>query len=322
MLTINTIHHGDCFELMKEIPDKSIDLILADPPYAVLNKGNKHAQWDKEIDLQKLWKHYNRIIKDNGAIILFGQGAFSASVIMSNRYMFKYNLVWDKMRKTGFLNANRMPLRQHEDILVFYKNLPTYNPQMKKITNKNERSHRGGNGCSNKVYGKYKTMPNVIADDKYPTSIISFQKQWNKEAWMHPTSKPVPLLQYLIKTYSNDGELVLDNFAGSASTCIAAIREKRNFIGIELNDEFFQIAKQRVEHEINQLILKIHHYEGNTTFQRPLPELQGIWNSQGAACHCRHPLQPFQFSIRVQPQVVCRWRHCQRREPPCRKAIL
>ena len=126
MLELNNLYCGDCFRLMKDIPDKSIDMILSDPPYACLNKSNKDARWDKEIDLQELWKQYERIIKDNGAILLFGQGLFAAKLIMSNPRLYKFDIVWNKVRKTGFLNAKKMPMRQHEQILVFYKNCLLY----------------------------------------------------------------------------------------------------------------------------------------------------------------------------------------------------
>ena len=250
----NKLYHGDCFSLMRDIPDKSIDLILSDPPYACLNKNNKDARWDKEIDLQELWKQYERIIKDNGAILLFGQGLFAAKLIMSNPKLYKLDLVWNKIRKTGFLNAKKMPMRQHEQILVFYKNLPTYNPQMVKCE-PHQRNHSRGNGThkeTNRNYGKYGKAEDFVTDKKYPSSIITFPKGHGKEDWLHPTAKPIELLRYLIRTYSNEGDLVLDNFAGSGSTCIAAIKENRKFIGMEIDDHFFEVADERIKNELKE----------------------------------------------------------------------
>ena len=254
MIEENTLYHGDCCSLMKDIPDKSIDLILSDPPFNCLSKSNKEAQWDKEIDLQVLWKQYERIIKDNGAILLFAFGIFDAKLILSNPKLWKTTLIWNKVRKTGFLNAKKMPMRQHENIEVFYKKQPTYNPQMVKCE-PHERNHSRGNGShkeTNRNYGKYGKAEDIITDEKYPSSIITFPKGHSKEDWLHPTAKPVPLLQYLIRTYSNEGDLVLDNFAGSGSTCIAAIREKRNFIGKELDKHFFEVANERIKHELRE----------------------------------------------------------------------
>lgn len=257
MLELNNLYRGDCFRLMKDIPDKSIDMILSDPPYACLNKSNKGAKWDNEINLQELWKQYERIIKDNGAILLFGQGMFGAKLMMSNSKLFKLDIVWNKVRKTGFLNAKKMPLRQHEQIFVFYKKLPTYNPQMVKCE-PHQRNHSRGNGThkeTNRNYGKYGKAEDIITDEKYPSSIITFAKGHGKEDWLHPTAKPVELLRYLIRTYSNEGDLVLDNFAGSGSTCVAAIKENRNFIGIEMDNHFFEVADERIKNELRELKL-------------------------------------------------------------------
>ena len=161
---------GDCLDNMKGISDKSIDMILCDLPYEVLNKSNKYAQWDRLIPFDKLWEQYNRIIKDNGAIVLFAQGMFTAQLMMSNPKMWRYNLVWDKVQKNGFLNANKMPLRQHEDICIFYKNLPTYNPQMTKCE-PHKRNHSKGSMSKphkNSCYGNFIEVPTIIADEKYP----------------------------------------------------------------------------------------------------------------------------------------------------------
>lgn len=200
---------------------------------------------------------YNRVIKDNGAIVLFAQGMFTAELMMSNPKMWRYNLVWDKVAKSGFLNANRMPLRQHEDICIFYKKQPTYNPQMKKCE-PHKRNHSKGNmvkQCKNSCYGNFVEVPTKITDEKYPTSIISISKEHKVGNFFHPTQKSVALLEYLIKTYSNEGETILDNTMGSGSTGVACVNTKRNFIGIELNEEYFAIAEKRIKQAQAQLKL-------------------------------------------------------------------
>lgn len=205
MIEPNTLHCGDCLKVMPHIANKSIDMILCDLPYQVLHKDNPNAQWDRIIPFEPLWEQYNRIIKDNGAIILFAQGMFTAQLMMSNPKMWRYNLVWDKVLKTGFLNANRMPLRQHEDICVFYKQLPTYNKQMVKC-DPHKRNHTKGNGKhpqKNSCYGTFVEVPTIVSDEKYPTSIISVSKEHKIGHFLHPTQKPVALIQYLIRTYSN-----------------------------------------------------------------------------------------------------------------------
>ena len=213
---------GDCLERMKEIPDGSIDMILCDLPYGVLNKSNPSAKWDSMIPFEPLWKQYKRITKPNAAIVLFSQGMFTAKLMMSNPKWWRYNLIWDKVLKNGFLNANRQPLRQHEDICVFSSGQTIYNPQMVKCEprQKNHRRHRSGedklNGeLTNRCYGKFGDVPDMITDEKYPTSIISVPKQHINGKSYHPTEKPVALLEYLINTYSNEGDLVLDNTMGS-----------------------------------------------------------------------------------------------------------
>ena len=223
-------------------------MILCDLPYEVLNKGNKHAQWDRLIPFNKLWEQYNRIIKDNGAIVLFAQGMFTAQLMMSNPKMWRYNLVWDKVLKNGFLNVNKMPLRRHEDICVFYKYLPQYNPQMEKCE-PHKRNHSRGNNVQqmkNSCYGQFVATPTHITDEKFPTSIISIPKEHKVGHFFHPTQKPIALLEWLIKTYSNEGDTILDNCMGSGSTGVACINTKRDFIGIELNEEYFKIAKKRI----------------------------------------------------------------------------
>lgn len=226
---------GDCLELMKQVPDKSIDLILCDLPY-----GTTQNKWDTIIPFDKLWEQYNRIIKDNGAILLFSQMPFGANLIMSNPKMFRYEWVWEKENSTGFLNAKKMPLKKHENILVFYKHLPTYNPQMREGF-KPYYNVRVNPWSSN--YGDYKATTTINDDGtRYPIDIIKF----NRDKGLHPTQKPVALLEYLIKTYTNEGDTVLDNCMGSGSTGVACKNTNREFIGMELDEKYFKVACERL----------------------------------------------------------------------------
>lgn len=232
--------HGDCLELMNKIPDHSIDLIVCDLPYNCTKN-----QWDITISFDLLWKQYLRIIKDHVAIILFGSGMFTAQLMLSQPKIWRYNLIWQKTQPTGFLNAKKMPLRLHEDICVFYKQLPTYNPQK---TYGHERKvskaiHKR-NSKQTTDYGDH-GLTSYDSTERYPLSIITFAKDSQKSA-LHPTQKPVALLEYLIKTYSNEGDLILDNCMGSGSTGVACINTNRNFIGIEKDEEYFKIAKDRL----------------------------------------------------------------------------
>lgn len=248
---------GDCLIEMQNIPDKSIDMILCDLPYGVLNKGNKNAYWDSVIPFDLLWQQYERIIKDNGAIVLFGQGMFTARLMMSNPKMWRYNLVWNKVLTSGFLNAKRMPLRSHEDICVFYKKLPIYNPQMKigKPLHSKGTAYKEKE-LTNNCYGALGATDDTRKGEtqKYPTSIITFPKPHPSVA-VHNTQKSVELCEWLIKTYTNENDWVLDNCMGSGTSGIAAIKANRNFIGIELNDEYFAIAEKRIKEAQQQLTL-------------------------------------------------------------------
>lgn len=235
---LKIIRNDCCFQAMKLIPSGSIDVIIADLPYGVTNNT-----WDKKLPLSMLWCHYNRLIKPNGVVILFGQGLFSANLMLSNREMYRYSLVWHKTTPTGFLNANRMPMRSHEDILIFYKKQPTYNPQK---TQGHERkvsktSHHTGKTTDN--YGDHK-FTDYDSTERFPTSVLTFKTDKQKEQ-LHPTQKPVKLIEWLLKTYSNEGDVVLDNTAGSGTTGVAAINTKRKFILIEKDPEFYEICKRR-----------------------------------------------------------------------------
>ena len=246
-MEIDKIYQGDCLELIKQLPDKSIDCIICHPPYEVLNKNTTDAQWDRIIPFDELWQQYERVAKDNAAIILFAQGMFTARLMMSNPKLWRYNLIWQKGgRCSGFLNAKKMPLREHEDIVVFYRKQPTYNPQMTKCL-PHERNHSRGKQQgeqTNRCYGEFGKAENIITDLKYPKSILNFNRPHPQ---IHPTQKPVALIQYLIKTYSNENDLILDNCVGSGTTAVAAIKEKRHFIGMELNKEYYDIACKRVK---------------------------------------------------------------------------
>ena len=231
------LRHGDCLEIMKNIPDGSVDMIICDLPY-----GTTACKWDSIIPFEELWKGYCRIIKDDGAIILFGSEPFTSILICSQISLFRYDLIWDKQKGCDFLNANRKPLKSHENILVFYKKSPTYNKQYwystpyKKIN---------GNKKQSSVYHDSHDVDTESTDGKRnPLSILSFPRDGNR---VHPTQKPIALLEYLIKTYTNEGETVLDNCMGSGSTGVACVNTNRRFIGIELDDKYFEIAKQRID---------------------------------------------------------------------------
>ena len=219
-------------------------MILCDLPY-----GTTQNKWDSIIPLEPLWEQYKRIIKDNGAIVLFAQTPFDKVLGASNLKMLKYEWIWEKQQGTGFLNAKKMPLKKHENILVFYKKLPIYNPQM--IGNEIRTKKRNKNGKTTDNYGKFTYDEQSTYVGRYPTSILSFDRDKEK---FHPTQKPVALLEYLIKTYTNEGQTVLDNCMGSGSTGIACVNTGRKFIGIEIDKKYFDISKQRIEEAKNNKI--------------------------------------------------------------------
>lgn len=236
------IIHGDCLVEMQNIPDNSVDMILCDLPYGVLNRRNIHAQWDNIIPFEPLWEQYTRIIKDNGAILLFSQGMFTADIMTSNKKLWRYNLIYKKGNSvSGFLNARRMPLRNHEDICVFYKKQPTYNPQMVK---ENKLHYRNNQSKKNSCYGECGKRVRTISNERFPISIIDIARE---PSLYHPTQKPVSLLEYLIKTYTNECDLVLDNTCGSGSTLVACVNTNRHYIGIEKEKEYYDISVKRVE---------------------------------------------------------------------------
>lgn len=226
---LNSIIEGDCLEVMKNIPNKSIDMILCDLPY-----GTTQNKWDSVIPLDKLWVEYKRIIKDNGAIVLTSQGIFTAKLILSNEDWFKYKITWVKSKSTNFLNAKKQPLRKHEDICVFYKKQPKYNPQMS-VGEPYDKGIR-----KNQLTGSYGDFnPTLVKSEgeRYPTDVVYFKTAESEGKVYHSTQKPIELGRYLIKTFSKEGDIVLDNTCGSGSFVVAAILEKRQFIGIEKNEE-------------------------------------------------------------------------------------
>lgn len=242
MIEKNKIYNMDCIEGMKQISDESIDFIFCDLPYGVTNND-----WDSIIPLDELWEQYNRIIKNNGAIALTAVQPFTSLLVASNYKMFRYEWIWKKNKSTGFLNAKKMPLKQHESVLIFYKKLPIYNPQKttghKPVNSFTKHTSDGTN------YGKTKKgIKGGGQTDRYPTSILEIPviNNDNKEKF-HPTQKPVELVEYFIKTYTNEGDTVLDNCMGSASTAIASIKTNRHFIGFENNQEYYIKASERIE---------------------------------------------------------------------------
>ena len=233
---------GDCLELMKNVPDKSIDMVLCDLPY-----GTTRCKWDSIIPFEPLWEQYNRIIKDNGAIVLFSQMPFTAVLVMSNLKMFRYEWIAEKSMATGFLNAKRMPLKCHENICVFYKKQPTYIPQMEWVGVKDKRKKINQKKRYSELHGSEITSYSHSKDNgwRYPKAVKLFNNADTRNV-VHPTQKPVPLFEYLIKTYTNEGETVLDTCSGSGTTAIACLNTKRNFIGFELNEEYYNMSLKRI----------------------------------------------------------------------------
>ena len=229
------LYNGDCLEVMKNISDKSVDMILCDLPY-----GSTKNKWDTIVPFDKLWEQYNRIIINNGVIALFCDGLFMANLMLSNTKMWRYNLVWNKNRGCDFLNANVKPLKSHEEIAIFYKKKPVYNKQFWYSTPYAPTK----NGSLSDNYGDRKQAWSESKNgERNPLSILSFNRDASR---VHPTQKPVALLEYLIKTYTNEGETVLDNCMGSGSTGVACVNTNRNFIGIELDEGYFKIAEERL----------------------------------------------------------------------------
>lgn len=239
MLELNKIYNQDCLEGMKSVDDKSIDFILTDLPFGVTARNS----WDSIIPFDKLWLQYERIIKDNGAIALNAIQPFASQLVCSNLKLFKYEYIWQKDYSTGFLNAKKQPLRNHEQILIFHKSPPIYNPQM--TEGKPYTCKQGGHGTNYHDRGEeVKEVITVNNGTRYPVSIQKFSRDKEK---FHPTQKPENLCSFLIKTYTNEGMLVLDSCAGSGTTLLAAKNLGRNYIGFENNLEYFNIATERLK---------------------------------------------------------------------------
>ena len=247
MIELNKIYNEDCLQGMKRIPDKSVDMILADLPY-----GTTNCKWDTIIPLEPLWEQYERIIKDNGAVVLTASQPFSSTLVMSNPKLFRYEWVWDKKNPTNFAMAKKQPLKYHETILVFAKKQTEYYP----IKWRGKPNHKQGllkNDQQSEVYGKIKRTKDNLSGMKYPRSIIEISKH-SSQGGLHPTQKPVALFEYLVKTYTNEGDVVLDNCMGSGTTAIACLNTNRNFIGFELDETYYNIANERIEKSLERVI--------------------------------------------------------------------
>lgn len=234
MIKENTVIFGDCLNLMPQIPSKSVDMVLCDLPYGITQNS-----WDSVVPLELLWQEYERVVKDNGVVVLTANQPFTSFLITSNIKLFKYSLVWEKSLKTNFLNVKKQPLRSHEDIVVFYKNQCTYNPQglvKGKIS--------GGNKLTSS-YGHWKSNSNNQIYTNYPNSIIKIANP--NHGNVHPTQKPVELFEYLVRTYTNIGDLVLDNCIGSGTTAIACLNTSRKFIGIDSNEKYVKLVLNRIK---------------------------------------------------------------------------
>ena len=239
--------NGDCLELMEAIPDDSIDMVLCDMPY-----GTTECKWDKTLDLTEVWKHINRITKNNAAICLFSAQPFTSILINSNLKNYRTEWVWEKPAATGFLNAKIQPLRAHENIIVFYRKKPTYNPQ---ITHGHPRKTASRKNVNSECYGDAIKMQHYDSTSRYPRDVIIFPSD-KQLISLHPTQKPVSLCEYFIKTYSNENDVILDFTMGSGTTGIACLNTNRKFIGIEKDDKYFELAKSRIEQYRNQLEIK------------------------------------------------------------------
>lgn len=247
-----TLLCSDCIDLMQELPNGSVDCVIADPPY-----GTTKNRWDSVIPFPPLWEQLYRVCKRNAAMILFSQMPFTAIAVTSNLKDFRYEWIWQKSNKTGFLNAKKMPLKAHENILVFYRSLPTFNPQMTDGVHKNARK---GKGISEN-YGRFLNMESEIANSYYPFDVLQFRcvNQQSRSKRFHPTQKPEALVSYLVKSYTGGGETVLDFCMGSGTTGVAAVSAGRNFIGMEINDKYFKIASKRIEDSRSQC--KLENFE-------------------------------------------------------------
>lgn len=259
---INSIVEGDTIDVMRQIEDKSVDMILVDLPY-----GTTQNKWDSVVPLDKLWEQYHRIIKDNGAMVFTASGLFTAQLMLSNPNEYKYKIIWEKSKATNFLNAKKQPLRKFEEVLIFYKKQPTYNPQMRdgEAYDKGIRKNQLTGS-----YGDFGPIHVKSSGERYPIDIVYFKTAESEGEVIHPTQKPVELGRYLIRTFSNPGDIILDNTSGSGSFLVAAIKEGRNFIGIEKNEhsklfknkdiDYIMESKKRVQKAYQELPSQLKKY--------------------------------------------------------------
>ena len=262
---VNKIFNEDCLSGMKRIPSNSVDMILCDLPY-----GTTQCKWDSVIPFDKLWKQYERVIKDNGAIVLTACQPFTSVLIASNLKLFKYSWVWEKSKATGYLNAKKRPLSAHEDVVVFSKKTPNYFPQMGSGVPYN----KGKALRLTDVYGGQKSVLVENTDGtRYPRSVVYFKTAESEGEVVHPTQKPVALFEYLIKTYTQEGDIVLDNCIGSGTTALACFNLGRKFIGFEKNEEYAEIAEQRIDKLLNKNQLNFHNIYYNQNYQNRAVEL-------------------------------------------------
>lgn len=245
---LNKIFNEDCYQTLQRLADGTVDLLLQDTPFGVTQN-----EWDIKPDFNLMWEQWNRVTKENGAMIFFATQPFASELILSNAKNFRYDLIWYKALGTGFLNANKMPMRNHEHILLFYRKLPTYNPQMGiGLRKKGNRKH-DRNGTN---YGRFATegTSNYFDDEgkRFPQSVIDFSNGDRTSENDHPTQKPLDLIRYLVKTYSNENEIVFDGYMGSGTTAVACAVENRTYIGSELNTEYFEASTKRIQNETSQ----------------------------------------------------------------------
>lgn len=234
---------GDCLSLLPSLPDNSIDMVLADPPY-----GTTQCKWDSVIDLAAMWCELERVCKPNAAIVMTAAQPFTAQLVCSNMGMFKYEIIWEKGNATGFLNAKKQPLRAHESVLVFYRQQPTYNPQM---TSGHARKTSKRKTVNSECYGKALSLTEYDSTERYPRSVQFFSSDKQRGSY-HATQKPVALMEWLIRSFSNPGDVVLDFCMGSGTTGVACINTDREFIGIEMDGEIFQVATSRIGSLMNK----------------------------------------------------------------------
>ena len=245
---------GECLNIMSALPDGCVDMVFCDLPY-----GTTQNKWDSVIPFDELWSAYNRVVKQNGAIVLTSQQPFTSQLIMSNPNQFRYEWIWEKNKATGHLNAKKMPMKAHENVLIFYRKLPTYNPQkttghkpfgaVKPRNNIPEPKEKRNYNHLSQTFGNDGTTT-----DRYPRSVQKFPVINNDNPLkFHPTQKPVGMIEYFIKTYSNENDVILDNCMGSGSTCISCINTNRRYIGIESNEEYFDMAKNWIEDHMPKL---------------------------------------------------------------------